>query len=364
MTQKRDYYEVLGVGREAGPDEVRKAYRQAALKYHPDRNPGDATAEGKFREATEAFGVLSDQDKRGRYDQFGHAGLEGVGGIDFNGVDIFSHFQDIFADFFGGFGGNANRGRRGGPQRGSDLRVQQRLSMRDAVLGCKKELSIHAPVSCEACEGAGAAPGSSRETCPTCHGAGQVSNARGFVMFTTTCPSCQGQGSIISKPCESCHGAGQVEKTRKVLVTFPAGIDAGQRLRVPRQGAGGTHGGPPGDLYVDVDLEPDEQFERDGTDLITRANVSFTDAALGTKQTLLLIDGSEMEIEITPGTQPGEVLTFRGKGAPRVDGRGRGSLHVVVQIEVPKRVSSRAKALLRELEEELQQSAEKRANAS
>jgi molecular chaperone DnaJ len=364
MTQKRDYYEVLGVGREAGPDDIRKAYRKAALKHHPDRNQGDKEAEEKFKEATEAFGVLSDDDKRQRYDQFGHAGLEGMGGVDFGGADIFSHFQDLFSDFFGGFGGGGGgqRGRRG-PQRGADLRVVQQLTLSEAVLGCKRELSVRAPVSCQTCEGSGAAPGSTREVCSTCQGSGQVSNARGFVMFTTTCPVCRGQGSAISKPCEDCHGAGQVEKTRKVLVTFPAGIDAGQRLRVPRQGAAGPQGGPPGDLYVDIDVQPDERFERDGSDLFTRVHVSFADAALGTNVTLELLDATEVDIEVAPGTQPGEVLSLRGKGVPRVDGRGRGTLHAVVQVDVPKRVSGKAKELLRELEKELAQpSSGKRAN--
>lgn len=362
MTQKRDYYEVLGVGREAGTDDIRKAYRKAALKYHPDRNQGDKAAEEKFKEATEAFGVLSDAEKRQRYDQFGHEGLEGMGGFDFGGADIFSHFQDLFSDFFGGFGG-PSRARRG-PQRGADLRVVQQLSFEEAVLGCKREISVRAPVACETCEGSGAAPGSSRETCSTCRGAGQVSNARGFVMFTTTCPACRGQGSVISKPCEDCHGAGQVEKTRKVLVTFPAGIDAGQRLRVPRQGAAGPQGGPPGDLYVDVDVQPDERFERDGSDLFTKVHITFADAALGTTIPMELVDGTELEVEVAPGTQPGDVMSFRGKGVQRVDGRGRGALHVVVQVDVPKRVSSRAKSLLRELEAELAQpSSGKRATA-
>jgi len=355
MTQKRDYYEVLGVGREAGPDDIRKAYKQAALKYHPDRNPGDKSAEEKFKEATEAFGVLSDADKRHRYDQYGHAGLEGMGGMDFSGVDIFSHFQDLFSDFFGGFGGGF-RGRRSGPSRGADLRVEQQLSLREAVLGCKREISVRAPVACEVCEGSGAQSGSRRETCSTCRGTGQVSNARGFVMFTTTCPTCHGQGSTISKPCEACHGAGQVEKTRKVLVTFPAGIDSGQRLRVPRQGAAGPQGGSPGDLYVDVDVLPDERFERDGVDLLTRVRVSFAEAALGTTVKLDLLDDTELTIDVAAGTQPGDVLTRRGKGVPRLDGAGRGALHVLVQVEVPKKVSAKAKSLLRELEKELAQS--------
>ncbi len=358
MTQKRDYYEVLGVGRESGSDDIRKAYKKAALKYHPDRNPGDKEAEEKFKEATEAYSVLSDGQKRQRYDQFGHDGLEGMGGMDFGGADIFSHFQDLFSDFFGGFGGPQ---RRSGPQRGPDLRVVQELTLQEAVIGCKHELSVRAPVSCETCSGTGAAPGSSREICSTCGGAGQVSNARGFVMFTTTCPNCRGQGSTIAKPCKDCSGAGQVETTRKVLVTFPAGIDSGQRLRVPRQGAAGPAGGPPGDLYVDVDVKPHDRFERDGYDLYTRVNVSFADAALGTKVPLELIDDTEIELDVSPGTQPGDVLVMRNKGVPRVNGRGRGALHVVVQVNVPKRVSGRVKSLLRELEKELAQAPNKQA---
>ncbi len=364
MSQKSDYYEVLGVSRTASSDEIRKAYKQAALKYHPDRNPGDPSAEAKFKEATEAFSVLSDDDKRQRYDQFGHAGLEGMGGFDFQNVDIFSQFQDLFADFFGGFGG-APRSRRNGPQRGADLRVQQRLTLTEAYQGCKKEIAVRAPSPCETCQGTGAAAGSGREVCSTCRGSGQVSNARGFVMFTTTCPTCRGEGSVLRQPCEVCRGAGQVEKSRKVLVTFPAGIDAGQRLRVPGQGVAGVRNGPAGDLYVDVDLDADERFERDGLDLITRASISFADASLGTKLKLPMLDDSSIEVAIPAGTQPGDVLTLKGKGMPRVDGRGRGALHVVVQVAVPKRISRRAEGLLRELEQELQQTqVEKRASGS
>ena len=354
MTDERDYYDVLGVGREVGPDELRKAYKQAALKYHPDRNPGDKAAEDKFKEATEAYRVLSDDDLRRRYDQFGRAGLEGMGGMDFGAADFFSHFQDLFSDFFGGFGGGQRR-RQSGPQRGPDLRVTQQLTLRDAVLGCKREISVRTPVSCEHCKGSGAAPGSSRERCPTCRGVGQVSNARGIVMFTTTCPKCHGQGTVIAKPCEACHSAGQVEKTRKVLVTFPAGIDTGQRLRVPNQGAAGPNGGPSGDLYVDVDVSSDERFEREGNELITKVQVSFADAALGTTIDLSLLDDTSIKVDIAPGTQPGDVLRVDGKGAPRIDGRGRGSLHVLVQVKVPKRVSMKAMALLHELENELTQ---------
>jgi molecular chaperone DnaJ len=354
MSEKRCYYEVLEVPRTATQDEIRKAYRQAALKYHPDRNPDDPDAPGKFKEATEAFSVLSDDSKRARYDQLGFAGVEGVGGFDFSGSgigDIFSQFQDLFSEFFGG---SASRGRHGaGPRRGGDLRVQERLSLKDAVLGCKREVVVRAPATCEECSGSGAAAGTQRQTCAMCRGTGQVSTARGFVMFSSTCPTCRGEGSILRDPCKKCGGAGQVEKTRKVVVSFPAGIDANQRLRVPGQGLPGPRGGAAGDLYVDVEVEPDERFERDGSDLFTRAQVSFADAALGATVTLTMLDESTLEVDLPAGTQPGELIALKGKGVARLDGRGKGVLHVQVEVEVPRTLSARAKALLGELEQEL-----------
>jgi molecular chaperone DnaJ len=352
MGEKRCYYDVLGVPKASSEDEIRKSYRQCALKYHPDRNPDDPGASAKFKEATEAFSVLSDAQKRARYDQFGHAGVEG--GFDFSGAgmgDIFSQFQDLFSEFFAG--GTTQRGRRQGPRRGADLRIQERLTLKEAVGGCKKEVVVRAPATCDPCGGTGAAAGSQRQTCGTCRGAGQVSSARGFVMFTSTCPTCHGAGTVLRDPCPKCRGAGQVERTRKVLVTFPAGIDTNQRLRVPGQGLPGPMGGESGDLYVDVELEPDERFERDGLDLATRASVSFAEASLGTTVILQLLDDSELSVEVPPGTQPGDVITLKGKGAPRIDGRGRGALHVQVQVEVPRALSPRAKSLLAELEEEL-----------
>lgn len=348
MTEKRCFYEVLGVEKAASSDDIRKAYRQAALKHHPDRNPGDCEAEKRFKEATEAFQVLSDDQKRARYDRFGHAGVEGSM-PDFGG-DIFSHFQDIFSEFFGGAGRPAGGRRRNGPSRGADLRVQQRLTLQESFTGCKREVSLRTPVPCETCGGSGAKAGTKRKTCGACGGAGQVSTARGFVMFTQTCPECGGEGSVVKTPCADCHGSGSVEKARKVVVSFPAGIDGGQRLRVPGQGMPGAQGGPPGDLFVDVDIAPDANFERDGQDLITRVRVSVAEASLGVTRDIELPDGSTVKVEVSPGTQPGEVVTTRNRGVPRIDGRGRGSLHAIVQVEIPKQVSPRARELLLELD--------------
>jgi molecular chaperone DnaJ len=362
MTQKRDYYEVLGVAKDASAEDIRKAYRQAALKNHPDRNPGDSAAEARFKEATEAYQIISDEEKRARYDRFGHAAFEGM--PDMAGGDIFSHFQDIFSEFFGGgFGGGGPR-RRGGPARGQDIRVQQRLTFKDAMLGCKREVALRTPVTCDECQGSGAKPGTKRKQCGTCGGMGQVSTSRGFVMFTQTCPECSGEGTVVKTPCTTCKGAGAVEKQRKVMVSFPAGIDGGQRLRVPGQGMPGHQGGPSGDLYVDIELQPDERFERDGADLITRLPVSFAEATLGGSANVTLPDDSEVTVDVPAGTQPGEVISLKGKGMPRIDGRGRGSLQAVVQVEVPRALSSHAKDLLRQLQDELQTSREKAKTAS
>lgn len=363
MSEKRCFYEVLGVAREASSDDIRKAYRQSALKNHPDRNPGDAAAEKRFKEATEAYEVLSNDEKRARYDQFGHAGIDGSGMPDF-GTDIFSQFQDVFSEFFGGgFPGGGGRRQRRGPSRGSDVRVQQRLTLKEAFMGCKREVVLNTPAPCDTCNGEGAKPGSKRKSCGMCGGSGQVSTQRGFMMLTQTCPECQGAGSVVKTPCETCRGAGAVHKTRKVLVSFPAGIDGGQRLRVPGQGMPGSLGGPTGDLYVDVELAPDERFERDGADLITRATVSFPQAVLGAQTPIVLPDESVVMVDIPAGSQPGEVVSVKGKGIPRVDGRGRGSLQVVVQVDVPKGVSPRIHDLLRALEVELDRGAQQAQSA-
>ena len=301
MSAKRDYYEILGLAQDASDEDIKRAYRKAALKHHPDRNQGDKEAEVKFKEATEAYSVLSDKDKRATYDRFGHAGLQG--GADFSGVgvgDIFSQFQDIFADFFGD-----QTGRRGRRQaRGADVRVDARITLRESMVGVKHEVTVEGLAPCDGCKGSGAAPGTSPETCRTCQGSGQVATQRGFIMFSSTCPTCRGQGNIITTPCTACSGRGAVERQRKVLVTFPAGIDSGQRLRVPGQGMPGPNGAPSGDLYVDVTLEAHPDFERDGADLVTRENISFVEAAMGTEFDVVLPDGTEVPVEIPSGTQP------------------------------------------------------------
>jgi len=356
MSTKRCYYEVLGCSRGQSADELRRAYKREALKHHPDRNPGNCESEKKFKEINEAYQVLSDDEKRRVYDQFGHAGLEGGGpGFDGGISDMFAHMQDLFTEMFAG-NGFANAGPQRGSQRGGDLRVQVRLSLREAAFGCKRDVTVHAPTRCGDCGGNGAKRGTAPEICNACRGPGQVSNARGFVMFTATCQRCHGQGMTIKERCPSCEGQGVVAKPRKVTVTFPAGIDAGQRLRVPGQGMAGAGGANPGDLYVEVDVEEDARFERDGVDLITRVNVTFTDAALGADILVPCLgdaDGATVELAVPPGTQSGGVFTLKGQGIPRLDGRGRGALVVVVQVAVPTVLTERARKLLEELDGEL-----------
>jgi len=358
MSEKRDYYEVLGVERTASAEEIRKAYKREALKHHPDRNPGDAGAEAKFKACNEAYQVLSDDEKRQIYDQFGHAGLEGGMGGGGDASDVFAHMQDLFAEMFSGGGFGFGGGRRQA-RRGADLRVQARLTLREAAFGIKREIAVHAPTRCDDCSGSGAKPGTKPETCVQCRGSGHVSNARGFVMFTTPCPRCQGQGTIIKDHCKTCKGRGAVEKARNVVVQFPPGIDGGQKLRVPGQGMPGPGGAQPGDLYVEIDVEEDGRFERDGADLVTRVHVSFADAALGAEVRVPSLGDSiddppdtTVACKIPAGTQSGSVFTIRGQGVPRLDGRGRGSLVAVVQVDVPTVLSERARALLNELDAE------------
>ncbi len=357
---KRCFYEVLGVAREASAEEIRKSYKREALKHHPDRNPGDAAAEAKFKEASEAYQILTDDQKRQIYDQFGHDGLQGGGGGGQDMGDMFSHMQDLFSEMFSGgfgFGGGGKRQQRG---RGADLRVQQRLTLQEAAFGTKREVIVRAPSPCTDCEGSGAKAGTKPEACAQCRGSGQVSSARGFVMFSSPCGKCGGQGVVIKTPCKGCEGRGAVEKTRKVTVQFPAGLDAGQRLRVSGQGMGGVRGAAAGDLYVEIDVEEDARFERDGADLVTRVKVSFTEAALGAEIPVpaLVPVGHEGETTVTvsvpPGTQPGTPIALKNQGVPRLDGRGRGTLVAVIEVNVPITLTENARKLLEQLNDELQ----------
>jgi molecular chaperone DnaJ len=346
---KRDYYEVLGVERTATEQDLKRAYRKLALELHPDRNPGNQEAEEKFKDASEAFQVLCDPDKRANYDRFGHAGVSGMGQGFSDISDIFSQFSDIFSDFFGGgFGGRS----RGGAQRGADLRAVVQLSLKDAAFGVKREIALNHPGPCQSCDGSGSET-KRRSICPRCKGAGQIAHARGPFLVQTACPNCQGMGSTVENPCKNCRGSGRVEVERTVKVTFPAGIDDGQTLRVPGQGLAGTQGGPTGHLYVDVQIEPDPRFQREGADLLHGLTVSFPQAALGAELEVPGLDDETLKVKIPSGAQPGDTVVLRGKGIPELNRNSRGNLIVVIQVSVPKKLSRKAKKLLEDLQEEL-----------
>ena len=349
---KRDYYEVLGCERSASEQDLKKAYRKLALELHPDRNPGDAASEERFKEASEAYQVLSDAQKRALYDRLGHAGMSSAGGAqgfgDIN--DIFSQFGDIFSDFFGGGFRNA---RRGGPQRGADLRTVVDLSLEDAAFGTKRDLPLRHPTPCTECNATGA-EGGKRTACTRCGGSGQVAHQRGPFFMQSTCGTCRGVGSTAEVACKTCHGSAQVEVARSVKVTFPAGIEEGQTLRVPGQGLPGTTGGPAGHLYVEIRVEPDPRFERDGADLFHALSITFPQAALGAKLEVPALRGETVAIEVPAGAQPGDTVRARGKGIPHLNHDRRGDLVVVLQIAVPKKLSKKARKLLEELATELE----------
>ncbi len=346
---KRDYYEVLGVERSASTVEIKKAYRRLALDLHPDRNPDNPEAEESFKEASEAYSVLSDGDKRATYDRYGHEGLSGRGFEGFGDVqDIFSHFQDIFDGVFGGgFGGRSVRRRRNAPSRGADVRAAVLLSLREAAFGAKKELEVTHPMPCESCSGTGAKE-AKLSTCTACGGSGQVAHARGPFVLSTTCGQCGGEGAVAETPCEDCSGRGEVESTRTVKLTVPAGVDTGQTLRLSGQGQAGRLGGPPGHLYVTVEVASDDDFQRDGYDLIHELHLSYPQAALGAAVEIPTLEETH-SLKIPAGIQPGETVVVNGAGVPRLDGRGRGDLIAVVQVDVPKELSPRARELLEEL---------------
>jgi molecular chaperone DnaJ len=348
MASKRDYYEILDVRRTASPDEIKSNYRKMALRYHPDRNPGDKAAEEKFKEASEAYEVLRDPQKRQIYDQYGHQGLEGAGFSGFGGFDdIFSSFSDIFEDFFGFGGGRRSRSRA---QRGADLRYDLCMSFMEAAFGTETEIIVDKMEVCPKCSGSACEPGTAPEICTDCHGSGQVSRTQGFFTVRTTCPSCRGSGQKISSPCGKCRGAGRIEIQKKVAVKIPAGVESGSRLRLTGEGEPGAFGGPPGDLYVFIHVEPHEFFIRENSDVICKVEISFIQAALGDTITVPTLTG-EKKLEIPKGTQPGAVFRFRGEGIISIRTHKPGDQIIQVDIKTPTNLSKKQEELLREFEQ-------------
>jgi len=348
---KRDYYEVLGAEKGAGKDELKKLYRRLAMKYHPDRNPDDEEAEAKFKEAKEAYEILSDEQKRAAYDQFGHAGVDGAAGMGGMGGQ---GFGDIFGDVFGDIFGGARRG--GGANavyRGADLRYELVLSLEEAVQGHSAEISFPSLKNCETCDGSGAKPGTSRKECTTCGGAGQVRRQQGFFSVQQTCPACRGEGSVVEDPCRDCRGQGRVEQKRTLSVKVPAGVDTGDRIRLSGEGEAGQNGGPPGDLYVEVRVRPHAVFQREGADLSCGVPLAFTTAALGGEVKVPTLDG-EVSLKIPASTQSGKVFRLRGKGVKPVRGGGPGDLYCQVEVETPTNLTKEQKELLQQFEESIE----------
>jgi molecular chaperone DnaJ len=351
---KRDYYEVLEVVKTASDTEIKSSYRRLAMKFHPDRNPGDQLAEEKFKECAEAYAILADPQKRSAYDRFGHAGVSSAAGAG-AGFDpsVFAEFGD-FADILGnmfGFGdlfGAAGGRRRGGPQRGADLRYDLEISFEESAKGAETSIQIPRQETCEACSGSGAAPGSSPTSCPQCKGQGQVRYQQGFFTVARTCPQCRGAGKIISKPCGECRGAGRISRDRKITVKIPAGIATGQQLRLIGEGEAGAAGGPAGHLYVVVHVHEHPFFRRDGINLFCEIPVNFTTVALGGEILVPTLDGNET-VKVPEGTQTGTTLRLKGKGMPDVNGRGRGDLFATVQVQTPRKLTRDQRKLLEEL---------------
>jgi molecular chaperone DnaJ len=348
---KRDYYEVLSVERTATDGEIKSAYRKLALKYHPDRNPGDHQAEERFKECAEAYAVLADGEKRAAYDRFGHAGVAsaaGAGGFD---PSVFTGFEDILGglgDIFG-FGDLFGGGRRrGGPQRGRDLRYDLEISFEESARGSETTIQIPREENCEACKGSGAAPGTQPTVCNMCRGQGQVRTQQGFFTVARTCPQCRGNGKTITKPCTTCRGAGRVPKERKITVKVPPGIATGQQLRLQAEGEAGYGGGPPGSLYVVIQVQEHEFFRRDGMNLFCEVPVNFTTVVLGGEIEVPTLDGVET-VKVPENTQTGTTLRLRGKGMPDVNGRGRGDLFATVQVRTPKKLNKEQRQAIEQL---------------
>ena len=350
---KRDYYEVLGVTRTASEQEIKSAYRRLAVKYHPDKNPNDASAEEKFKEAAEAYGVLQDSEQRRRYDRFGHAGVSTGAGAGSWGAPGFGGIEDILGDLFGFgdvFGGSRSGSRRSAAQRGADLRYDLEITLEEAANGMTAQLRIPRLEGCEACKGSGAAPGTQAESCQTCGGTGQVRYQQGFFSVARTCGACRGAGQVIKTPCKECKGAGRVQKEKQMEVKIPAGVETGSRLRVQGEGEAGTQGGPAGDLYVVIHVAEHEEFERQGSNLYEAVPITFAQAALGADIMVKTLEGEE-KLKIPLGTQTGTVFRLKGKGMPQLGGRGKGDLFVSVSVVTPTSLTREQRRLLEQLAE-------------
>ena len=369
MSTKRDYYDVLGVDKSADATAIKKAYRKLAMKYHPDKNPGDKEAEEKFKEINEAYEVLSDETKRRNYDQFGHEGVNGqgfggaggFGGQGFGGFDDI--FGDIFGDMFGGGFSGGSRQRRRGPERGADIKQRVNISFEEAAFGKKVQVKINRSEECDQCHGSGAKPGTSKNTCPTCHGSGQVQSVQrtpfGNIASTRTCSTCNGEGEVIDSPCSKCHGKGSIRKTKTIEVDIPAGIDNGQMIKLGGQGELGTRGGPRGDLYIEVNVQSHPLFTRDGYDVYLEMPITFAQATLGDKIQVPTLD-CKVEYEVPEGTQTGTVFRLKGKGIPKLKSNVRGDQYVKVTVEIPKKLNEKQKELVREFAKECGQEVHQR----
>ncbi len=346
----QDYYEILGVPRDADQDTIKRSYRRLAMQYHPDKNPGSKEAEEKFKAAAGAYEILGDPEKRAKYDRFGHAAFQGGMGGGFRDVeDVFASFSDIFGDFFGGAtGGRSRRGRHQGPSRGSDLRYVCAIELKDVITGLEKDIEFDTEESCRTCSGTGAKEGTRPETCGTCGGAGQVVTSQGFFSVATTCPACRGTGQVVRNPCADCSGRGRVKTHRKIRVSIPAGVDTGTQLRVTSEGEGGYRGGPSGDLYVQIQVEDDARFERHGLDLLGRVTISYLQALLGAEVEVETIENDET-ITIPAGTASGERVRLEKKGIPSLRGGGRGSIFYEVEVEIPRKLKKEEEKLLRDI---------------
>lgn len=349
----KDFYERLGVERDADASTVKKAYRKLAMQCHPDRNPGDKEAEEQFKSISEAYEVLSNDEKRQIYDRYGEEGLKNQGHSGFSGStveDIFGHFGDIFGDLFGFSGGGGGRRRA---RRGADLRTDVELTLEECLSGLEKELEVEHRVDCDHCEGSGAEPGTTPGRCPTCHGRGQVAVGHGFITMSTTCPKCSGRGEYIASPCKRCRGAGKQIEQKTVTVKIPAGVDQGVKLRLTGQGESSDQGAGPGDLYVVLHVKEHDVFERHEADLVAELDVNMITACLGGEVSFKHLDGTEEKIKIKAGTQPNTVLRQRGQGMPYINGRrGKGDLHLAVKVKIPTKLNRKQKRLLRQVSEE------------